>query len=138
MNELRLYEIKFEHYSQKDSEEGIVCYLAARNDEEVYEYMKTNPFDGKYTHFSNMEADNENIFFDVHDDKYNIIGTETYKEKILRLNGDIDDEDVELSDSYYGVTLFGWEYLSEISEEHLKVGQELGIIRTINDIKGDN
>lgn len=40
---MKLYELNFRHYSQKDNKEGIICYLAAKSDEQVYEFLKSEP-----------------------------------------------------------------------------------------------
>lgn len=38
-----LYKILFDHYSQKDKNRGICCYLFAASDEEIYEWIKSEP-----------------------------------------------------------------------------------------------
>lgn len=40
---MNLYTINFEHYSQKDSEQGIYTYLVAKDDTAVYEWIKSEP-----------------------------------------------------------------------------------------------
>jgi len=37
---MNLYALKFRHYSQKDSIEGIITYLIAESSENIYEWMK--------------------------------------------------------------------------------------------------
>ena len=128
--QVNLYKIKFEHFAPKGSKAGIITYLIAASDEAVYEWMKSEPkVDGEsiYINYGYHEEDEE--VFDMYDDKYNVIGQETFKEKMIRLRGDIHDEEADISDAYYGVTLYGWECIKEdISIELSKSIKESGII----------
>lgn len=126
-----LYKITFSHHGPKNSEKGIKTYLLANTDDEVYEWFKT----AKDPDFPNSQwmfpywddEETEQEVFDVYDDKYNAIGTETYKEKIIRLKGNINDDEVDFTDSYYGITLYGWEFISEVDEAQSEILLKLGI-----------
>lgn len=123
-----LYKIHFEHYAPKDSEKGIYTYLAAQNDEEVYEWLKSNPTLKNQQQIFNCYEDSEEDSYEVFDEKFNVVGTETFKERMIRLNGDINDEEEELDDLYYGATLMGWKLVKEeIDEEVLQVIEDSGI-----------
>ncbi|MGZ9868171.1 hypothetical protein ACU3L3_07090 [Priestia endophytica] len=127
---MNLYEIMLEHYSPKDSEKGIFTYLVAQSDEEVYEWLKANPKlkDGRWllTTFEDYERDEKT--YEIYDDDYEVIGEESFKEKMIRLKGTINDEDQSFDDLYYGLTLYGWELVKEdITEEQLKVLEETNI-----------
>lgn len=107
---MNLYQIMLEHYAPKDSEKGIFTYLAAESDDQVFEWLKNDPKlkDGRhlFTGYDMVEDDEES--YEIYDEDYNEIGTETAKERLIRLKGDLNDPDVELSDLYYGRTLIGW------------------------------
>ena len=127
---LNLYEIQFEHFAPKDSEKGIYTYLAARNDEAVYEWLKSDPElkNGKhiFTGYEQYEEDEEE--YEILDEDYNVIGTETFKERIIRLKGDINDEEKELDDLYYGATIMGWKLVKEgIDQKTLQIIKDSGV-----------
>ena len=111
-----LYRIKLKHYSQKDSCEATSCLLLARDDEDVYEWIKTEPECNCYAGggWADYESDNEE--YDIYDNDYNVTGKRSFKQKIIDLNGDIDDEDVSYDDLYYGLTLIGWELIQADSD----------------------
>lgn len=127
---MNLYALKFRHYSQKDSREGIIAYVIAESSEDIYEWLKSEPRvngDGIYNSYKYKEEDG--VSFNLYDKDYKVIGTETFKERMIRLNGEMYDEDVEISDLYYGLTHYGWELISEgvcysdviIARENLKI-----------------
>ena len=94
---MNLYEIIFRHHSQKDSETGTKCLLFAKDDNAVYEWLAKEK-----TNWSYRETDG-NYTFDG----------EPYKDRIIRLKGDMDDEYEEYDDLYYGKTVYGWKLLRE-------------------------
>jgi len=114
-----LYKIEFTHYSPKDSESGTKNLLLAQNDEQVYEWIKTA--EGIY----NSWGDDEKVTYDeieeIFKDEYGgeVSGwwkdgkPELFKERMMRLKGEINDEDYQVEDAYYGVTVWGWEILLE-------------------------
>lgn len=104
---MNLYRILFIHYAPKDSHSGITTYLLANNDEEVYTYIDSI----NHGMWSGKNADYPEL--NIYDDEYNVIGTESFKEKMIRIKGLMFDEDYELTDLYYGVTLDGWELIKE-------------------------
>lgn len=127
---MNLYKIKFLHASQKDTKEGIITYALADSDELLYEYI-----DSTYN-YDCWEGENlNNKLLDIYDDNYNIIGTESFREKIIRIKGEMNDEDADFSDAYYGITLYGWELVEENTNElHYSHLIELGVIIKINNI----
>lgn len=127
---MNLYKIMFEHYSPKDSMKGIITYLAANSDEAVYEWLKSEPklSDGTTIYNSYKYSEEDNITFDIYDSDYNVIGEESFKDRMIRLCGDMFDEDKELNDLYYGLTLYGWEQVKDnISSTAIQVIKESGI-----------
>lgn len=96
---MKLYKIYVQHVCTKDEHTSLDCFLLAEDDEAVYEWLD------KKTYWS----DDDEEVKEVRDDDFNVISTETYKDYIIRLRGDMYDEDQEYSDLYYGLTLYGWE-----------------------------
>lgn len=128
---MNLYEIRLNHFAPKGNQEGIYTYLAAHSDENVYEWIKKSKElkDGRYlfTSWEDKEGDEEESA-DVFDDDGETIGTESFKERMIRVKGDMYDDYVELYDLYYGETLVGWNMVKEkISDSDINLLQELGI-----------
>ncbi|MEK4427680.1 hypothetical protein MHB54_00320 [Paenibacillus sp. FSL M7-0802] len=127
---MNLYKIMFEHFSQKDSQKGILTYLAANSDSEVYEWLKSEPpsedWGNIYNNYNHKEKDNE--VFDIYDNDFSIVDQESFRDRMIRLHGDMYDEEVELSDLYYGATLYGWKAVKEnISFNDIKIMRDLGV-----------
>lgn len=118
---MKLYEIIFQHFSQKDSKKGIVCYLVANDDKDVYEWMKNGiQFYTGYEHYTTYQ-DNE-------DNGKELDGV-PFKESIILTRGCINNDYMEVTDLYYGETQYSWEVIKEnISHEDIKKLKELGIL----------
>jgi len=113
---MNLYKILFKHYSQKDSEEGIKKFILAKNDTEVFDHIEEKH---NYGTWGDQEED-----FEPEED-----GPQTYKEKLIKLKGQMYDEDYELHDLYYGATLYGWELVQEnISGVNISILKQIGIL----------
>ncbi|WP_431785920.1 hypothetical protein [Paenibacillus lactis] len=112
---MNLYKIMFQHYSQKDSEIGIITYLVANSDKEVYEWLKSEPklADGTKIYNSYKYSEESGETFEIYDNEINVIGEESFKGRMIRLRGEMFDEDKELNDLYYGLTLYGWELVKK-------------------------
>lgn len=127
---MNIYEIMLEHYAQKGSEKGILTYLAAQSDEEVYEWLKSDPTlkDERSLYTSYKDNENDEKVFEIYDDNYEVVGEEAFKERMIRLKGDLHDEDADFSDLYYGKTLIGWKLVKEdVTEQDIKIIQDAGI-----------
>jgi len=111
---VNLYKILFSHTAPKDTKVGIETYLLAKSDEEVYNYI-----DKEFNCGCWKDKEDDCDIFDIYDKDYNVIGTETFREKILRIKGEINEEDYDFSDAYYGITLYGWELVKENIAEDL-------------------
>lgn len=126
---MNLYKIEFLHAAPKDTELGIKCLLLAKNDESVYEWIKSEPeINGSKLHndWSMQETYDEE--FEIFNDAFDVIGVEKFKEKIIRLTGEMDDDSYDYSDAYYGITLFGWSLLKENVETDYAELIELGVV----------
>ncbi|RXZ77955.1 hypothetical protein EBB07_28255 [Paenibacillaceae bacterium] len=127
---MNLYKIMFIHYSPRDSQKGILTYLVANTDEEVYEWLKSDPKlpDEMYIFTTYKDSERDEESFNLYDDEYNIIGNEFFKERIVRMRGDMFDKELELNDLYYGRTLFGWGLVKEdVKNEDLSNIKDNGI-----------
>jgi len=109
---MNLYKIIVEHCAPKDCHKSIACLLFAKDDEAVYEWLKKGYNDLEETFILTGYEYREDETFTLYDDDYNEIGEETFKERMIRLKGLINDEDEEYDDLYYGKTIYGWKLLS--------------------------
>ncbi|MBP1308976.1 hypothetical protein JOD82_001996 [Paenibacillus sp. 1182] len=118
---IHLYEIRFEHFAPKDSKGGILSYLGAESDEDVYEWLKSNPLLSNEQYITTTFKDDEEIEFCDEDG-------ESFKDRMVRLQGNINDDEAELSDLYYGATLHGWKLKKEnITSKEIETLRSLGI-----------
>ena len=123
---MNLYKINFSHTAPKDRKEGLQTFLLADNEEQVYKFIDEN-----FNYGSWKDADEEGDSFDIYDDNYNVIGKESFKEKIIRIKGQMHDEDYDYSDAYYGITLYGWELLKENITDDVFFMVDLGLVASI-------
>lgn len=124
-----LYKVEFLHASPKDQKTGIVCLLIAENDDQVYEWIKSEPEVSENKLFNcwkDQETDEEE--YNIYDDNFNVTGVENFKQRIIRLNGEINDDEYDFSDAYYGITLYGWSLLKENVTTDYSELIELGIV----------
>ena len=120
---MNLYKIIFSHSAPKDTKIGTQVYLLANNEDEIYDYIDKN-----FNYYCWKDKEEENEEYYIYDKNYNLIGTETFHEKIIRLKGEINDEDYDFSDAYYGITLYGWELIKENIKENMTDFINLGIV----------
>ncbi|SBV91953.1 hypothetical protein [uncultured Dysgonomonas sp.] len=114
---MNLYKILFSHTAPKDTEVGIKCLLLAENDEQVYEWIKSEPKITQSDHLFNGWGDYETDY-----------GVD-FKNKIISIKGEMFDDEYDYSDAYYGIKLFGWELLKENITTDYSELMELGIIK---------
>ena len=148
---MQLYKLLFEHWSQKDSEKGIKGYFVAENDEAAYEFVKSCEKLGYenllhlYTSWEDFEEwngyyepdedeveegeDVEPTGFPIYNDEWEQIGMETFKERMIRIGGEMFDDEHDLSDLYYGETRYGWELVGDIRADQCRVLKDLGILK---------
>lgn len=123
---MKLHKILLRHCSPKDSVEVTKQYVLA--DKEIAILERLDAPEGRYTYgaWKEHSAEAEEPC-NIYDDKYNVIGMETYLEKMLRLRGEFNDDDADYSDAYYGIRHWGWDEGVEISEGDAAVLLRLGI-----------
>jgi hypothetical protein len=110
---MNLYKITVGHAAPKDFHKSMVCLLLAENDEAVFDWIASEP-DVNGSGLFNSWADNVEDWAGNNDDEeWDDEQYPDFKAKIVALKGEINDEDYDFTDSYYGITLYGWELLAE-------------------------
>ena len=122
---MKLYQLMFRHYSQKDSQEGILCYVVANSDESMYEYLRGEPTIPDDTDYGTGIY----VSWMYKDDPENEDGFEEgFRERLIACGGEMFDKEEEVSDTYYGVTHYGWKCAcEEITQEQIEVLRKVGI-----------
>lgn len=113
---MNLYSINFSHFGPKDSRNGIQGYLIAANDEAVLDWllkaetMNGEPINTKYWADSIEEGD-------------------TTRERLLQHHGRLEDDEFmdELSDLYYGHTVYGWKFERDVAAFEVDVLVRVGV-----------
>lgn len=121
-----LYRVNVRHFSEKDSHDAIEVFIAAKDDECVYKWID-ELIGGLWS-----ERNEYTGLINVYNDEFDVIGQETYKEKMMRLKGEFYDEGLEISDRFYGVTLYGWtQVICEDIDLKLNSLNDIGILITL-------
>lgn len=125
---MNLYEVALQHSAPKDSVFATSHYFIGDNDEDVFDHIASEPETKQGKMFNSWNNREDGETFTIYDDKYNEIGEETFKDKIIRLKGEYNDDDYDYSDAYYGITLYGWELLKEnVTDADFELLKSLGI-----------
>ena len=135
---MNLYNVTHKHIAPRGWGCGIVALLLAENDEQVYEWIASQPrtslgvIDNDWKLNENAIWDEENeVFIDENDEYkywYDDYGNpESFKKRMLRQKGELNDSAVDVTDAFYGVTLLGWHLLKENVETDYSELIELGI-----------
>lgn len=138
---MNLYKIVFSHHAPKDSEKGIKVLLLAQNDEQAYEWLASEPKLEDRTLYNSwkdnegysyseeketfVDEDGEEVDSSWYDEEGN---AENFKTRMLRLKGEINDDEYDFTDAYYGITLLGWELLKEDVKTDYSELVELGVV----------
>jgi hypothetical protein len=95
-------------------------YVLADSEDEILTRLDASG--GNYTYGAWKERnDSAEEPFDILDANYNVIGTETYLEKMMRLRGEFNDDDANYDDAYYGISHWGWDEGRQISSSDADV-----------------
>lgn len=137
---MNLYKIVFSHHAPKDSEKGMKVLLLAENEEQVYDWIASEPKLEDRTLYNSwkenegysyseeketfVDEDGEEVDSSWYDEEGN---AENFKTRMLRLKGEINDDDYDFTDAYYGITLLGWELLKEDVKTDYSELVELGV-----------
>ena len=131
---MNLYKHIFEHYSQKDSEEGTKEYFLAENDTEAYKKVY-----GDYDCQTVNQVIDEDSKYDDYDKKYyyyidgqsypNTLTEEEAREIVIKAKGEVNME-MDLEDLYYGRIYRGWALVKEsLSPSDIVALKRLNIIK---------
>lgn len=121
---MKLFKICIRHCAPRDTKESLVNWVIAPDATTVLHYIDKELMHGSWTDTHN---DSLNEPLEIYNEDYDVIGTEFYLEKMLRLRGEYFDPDANYDDAYYGVTHYGWEEGIEISEEDKETLLKLGV-----------
>ena len=121
----KLYKIIVQHVAPKDEHTSVECFLLAEDDEAMYTWLDKKKVSGCWS-----DTNEEDELYEIYDNTYKVIGSETYKERMLRLKGEYFDENKDTSDSYYGLTFYGWEEI-----EHLMTDEFTDYVGALADLK---
>lgn len=122
---MRLYKILVDHYSPKDNQIGTICMKVFNTTDELYNYFK-NPYT-KETYINTEEY--PSLYMEFFDNKDTKEEEADYKEQWLANEGDIDAEYVEYQDLYYGLSVYGFTDMGEITQEEFDVLNKLKLIQ---------
>jgi hypothetical protein len=122
---MKLHKIQIRHCAPKDCKESIVTFVLANNENQILNYIDTELLFGTW---SDRHDDSLSEPLSITNDDGDLIGSEFYKEKMLRLRGEFNDENADYSDAYYGVTHYGWDEGIEITDAEAKTLIKLNIV----------
>jgi|LGOV01.1.fsa_nt_gb hypothetical protein len=91
---MKLFKVKSTHFAQRGSHEAIDEFIVANNDREVFKYL-----DKKHSWKEIMDEDIE----------YDPEGENSYRNAYNSIYAQKGDYERDLSDLYYGATIYGWE-----------------------------
>ncbi len=132
---MKLHKIQIRHCSPKDCKEAVVSYVLAENEEDIFDYIDKVLLFGIWSDRNQASLSNP---LKIKNKEGELIGQEIYKEKMLRLRGEFNDEYADYSDAYYGVTHYGWDEGVEISQLDADVLIKLKMVVVLaKDIKID-
>jgi hypothetical protein len=121
---MKIYKIIVAHFAPKDNHTAIETFVLAVDDDDIYKWLDEEKMYGTWTY-----RNDEDGMCDIYNDEYEVIGQETYKEKMMRIKGEVHDEGLELSGLYYGRTLYGWEEMpSEMITIRAAALEGLGVL----------
>lgn len=103
---MNLYKVMTNHYSPKDSHRAIWAYVVAESNEQLYEWIKSEPDveDGKiYTCWTDWEDDSEE--YEDEDSKF--------RTQMLVSCDEESTDFADYGDLYYGKTFISWELVKE-------------------------
>lgn len=123
---MKLHKILMRHCAPKDCVEVTKLYVLVDSEQEILNRLAAADEGYTYGAWEEREEEAEEPF-EIYNDAYELIGTETYLEKMLRLRGEFNDEDASYEDAYYGVTHYGWDEGVDISDEDASTLVRLGI-----------
>lgn len=121
---MKLHKILVKHWAPKGSYDGMAGYVIAENERAILDHLDSPDY--SYTYGAWAEKEDNGDVYDITDEHYRVIGTETYLQRMLRLRGEYNDE-TSVDDAFYMVTHYGWDEGVEISEVDAVTLVRLGV-----------
>lgn len=122
---MKLHKILVRNWAPKGSYEGMAGYVIAENEQSILEHLDSSEYN--YTYGAWGEKEDNGDIYEITDDHYRVIGTETYLQRMLRLRGEYNDDEASADDAYYMVTHYGWDEGVEIVPADAMVLVRLGV-----------
>lgn len=119
---MKLHKILIRYWAPKGSYTGTAGYVIAENEQRILEQLDNSDYNYTYGAW----AENGDAY-EITDEHYRVIGTETYLQRMLRLRGEYADDEASVDDAYYGVTHYGWDEGVEIAPHDAMVLVRLGV-----------
>lgn len=108
-----LFKLTVAHFAPRDRQDAIKGYAIANNERQVLQGLID---DGCIYPEDDVEVLEEIWDWDDDDERAcnEVVAKESFLEKMLRIRGKLNDEHLDTSDAYYGVTAYGWDKGIEI------------------------
>ncbi len=127
---MKLHKILLRHAGPKDSIEVVFKYVLANSEQEILDVL-----DSRWGYTFGAWRENDELY-DVYDIYDEVVGTETYLQRMLRLRGEFNDDDASYDDAFYGVKHWGWDEGVEISDEDASTLVRLGVAEDWRNAEG--
>jgi len=116
---MNVYSIDVIHHAPKGSHQSIQGYVLAENDEQVYDYIKSEPKIDDIKLYNSWE-----VYENVESNEYR----EDFKKEMLEVGGEL-YTDYDVTDAYYGREFYGWTLLQEnVNINLLEYAIKIGLI----------
>lgn len=123
---MKLHKILLRHCGPKDQVEVTWSHVITNSEAGILKRLDDPG--GRYTYGGWKDRSDESEEpFEIYDDEHNVVGTETYLERMMRLRGEFNDEDADYEDAYYGIKHWGWSEGVEISDSDAATLLRLGV-----------
>lgn len=119
---MKIHTIKIRHCGPKDCKESIVCHVLATDESKIMEHIDKELLSGIWN-----DRHEQDGLFEYRDEDYNVLGSEHYKERMLRYRGEFNDPNADYSDAYYGITHYGWDEGRDITEAEANIVLKLDL-----------
>jgi hypothetical protein len=112
----KLHTILVLHAAPKDMHQSIETYVIADDEDVILERV-----DSEFARDAWSERSAELGMLEIYDEKYDVIGEETFLERMKRLRGEYNDDDADFSDAHYGITHFGWDEGKDVTPAEIEM-----------------
>lgn len=124
---MKLYKIEMLTVAPKNNWTNIYGYAVFDTVDELYDYLYKKAY-WEDKEINDETGENEDKIYTLYDEDYNKIGTESFKERMLRICGEANDEDLPWEDLYYGMSNYSWVDMGDITDDEIKTLTKLKIL----------